>query len=136
MKALSIKQPWAWLLCKGFKDIENRDWKTTFRGRIYIHTSKSKSDMNKETLAFILRLLSNKQASELMLAYSRLTFGAIIGELNITGCMNLHPSPWFFGKYGFTVNEPTFYDEPIPCRGKLGFFTPELTKEIKCVKFI
>jgi len=127
-KALSFKQPWAWLMCKGFKDIENRDWRTKFRGRIYVHASKSQSDMDKETLAFILKRLSNRQASELMLVYSRLTFGAIIGEINITGCLDLHHSPWFFGKYGFTVSEPILYDEPIPCRGKLNFFTPELTQ--------
>ena len=37
MKALSIKQPWASLIAHGIKDIENRTWKTNFRGRIYIH---------------------------------------------------------------------------------------------------
>ena len=26
MKALSIRQPWAWLVCKGYKDIDNRTW--------------------------------------------------------------------------------------------------------------
>lgn len=26
MKALSFKQPWAWLICAGYKDVENRDW--------------------------------------------------------------------------------------------------------------
>lgn len=122
MKALSFKQPWAWLMCKSFKDIENRDWATRFRGRIYIHASKSKSDMGKETLAFILKRLTNRQASEFMLVYTQLTFGAIIGELDITSCVDLHPSPWFFGKYGFTVSNPVLYEKPIPYKGQLGFF--------------
>lgn len=39
MKALSIKQPWASLIAQGIKDIENRTWKTSYRGRIYIHAS-------------------------------------------------------------------------------------------------
>lgn len=30
--AISIRQPWAWLIANGFKDIENRDWATKFRG--------------------------------------------------------------------------------------------------------
>ena len=127
MKALSFKQPWAWLMCKGFKDIENRNWATRFRGRIYVHASKSKTDMDKETLAFILKRLSNRQASEFILAYNQLVFGAIIGELNIIGCMDLHPSPWFFGKYGFLVSEPVLYGTPIPCRGMLSFFEPKIT---------
>ncbi len=126
-KALSFKQPWAWLMCKGFKDIENRNWQTKFTGRIHVHASKSQSDMTKEILAFMLRNLTNKQAADFMLAYSQLEFGALIGELNITGCVDKHLSPWFFGKYGFTVSEPILYDEPISCRGQLNFFTPELT---------
>lgn len=39
MKALSIKQPWASLIAHGIKDIENRTWRTHFRGKIYIHAS-------------------------------------------------------------------------------------------------
>ncbi|HTV55212.1 MAG TPA: ASCH domain-containing protein, partial [Terriglobia bacterium] len=39
MKALSIRQPWAWLIVNGFKPIENRSWNTNFRGRILIHAS-------------------------------------------------------------------------------------------------
>ena len=27
MKVLSVKQPWAYLICSGIKDIENRTWK-------------------------------------------------------------------------------------------------------------
>jgi hypothetical protein len=40
MKALSIRQPWAWLILNAGKDIENRDWPTHFRGRFLIHASK------------------------------------------------------------------------------------------------
>ena len=31
MKALSIRQPWAWLILHAGKDIENRDWKPRIR---------------------------------------------------------------------------------------------------------
>lgn len=39
MRSLTIKQPWASLIVEGIKDIENRTWKTHFRGRIYVHAS-------------------------------------------------------------------------------------------------
>lgn len=39
MKALSIRQPWAWLILHGGKDIENRSWNTNFRGRFLIHAA-------------------------------------------------------------------------------------------------
>lgn len=39
MKAITIKQPWASLIVVGIKDVENRTWKTNFRGRVLIHAS-------------------------------------------------------------------------------------------------
>ena len=41
MKAISVKQPWASLIISGIKDIENRKWKTNYRGRVLIHASNS-----------------------------------------------------------------------------------------------
>jgi hypothetical protein len=127
--ALSIKQPWAWLICKGFKDVENRDWPTKFRGRIYVHSSLSKSEMTGEVIGWILERLNFGQAQQFKRAEydaSLLNLGAIIGEVNITGCVNHWSSPWFVGKWGFILANPVLYDKPIPCRGQLGFFKPNL----------
>jgi hypothetical protein len=40
MKALSIRQPYATLVCAGVKDVENRSWSTKYRGRLLIHASR------------------------------------------------------------------------------------------------
>ncbi len=45
VKCLSVQQPFARLIVyakeyPGGKDIENRDWETTFRGRLLVHTGK------------------------------------------------------------------------------------------------
>lgn len=37
-------------------------------------------------------------------------------------------SKWFFGAFGFVVKDGVLYDKPIPCRGKLGFFKPEMSE--------
>ena len=37
MKALSISQPWAWIILNCGKRIENRKWKTKIRGEFLIH---------------------------------------------------------------------------------------------------
>jgi hypothetical protein len=39
MKTLSIRQPYASLICRGIKTIENRSWDTTYRGKLLIHSS-------------------------------------------------------------------------------------------------
>ena len=44
MKTLSIRQPWASLIVEGFKDVENRSWRTPIRGEIAIHASASKTE--------------------------------------------------------------------------------------------
>ena len=56
--------------------------------------------------------------------------GAIIGEVDITGCEFYPPdelprlhSPWAMsGQYQFILANPVLYDKPIPCKGQLGFF--------------
>jgi len=37
MKTLSVRQPYASLVCYGIKTVENRTWKTDYRGRVLIH---------------------------------------------------------------------------------------------------
>ena len=39
VKVLSIKNPFAYLILQGGKDVENRTWTTDYRGRLYIHVS-------------------------------------------------------------------------------------------------
>jgi hypothetical protein len=37
VKALTLRQPWAWAAIYGGKDVENRRWKTRHRGPLLIH---------------------------------------------------------------------------------------------------
>ena len=37
LKVLVVRQPWAWLIVNGYKDIENRSWRTRYRGALLIH---------------------------------------------------------------------------------------------------
>ncbi len=131
--ALSIKQPWAWLICDGFKDIENRDWRigrkpgyhdTNFRielpCRIFVHAGKK---LDFEGLNYILE--RELPGHERIPMVETLDYGAIIGEVTITDCVTESKSPWFVGKYGFVLSDPVLYDKPVPCRGQLGFFKPD-----------
>ena len=38
-RCLTVKNPWAYLIVRGIKDVENRTWKTNYRGNVFIHTS-------------------------------------------------------------------------------------------------
>ncbi|MBE9001406.1 ASCH domain-containing protein [Nostoc sp. LEGE 12447] len=41
MKAISVRQPWAWAIIYALKDIENRGWPIHYRGDILIHAAKT-----------------------------------------------------------------------------------------------
>lgn len=132
MKALSIKQPWAWLICAGHKDIENRIWATSFRGRIYVHAGKEADCASGFRAAFnTLRILHDQSDANIIWrnfwALGQ-TYGAIIGEVDIMDCVTESESPWFVGPYGFILTNPTLYDKPIPCRGSLRFFEVEIER--------
>lgn len=40
VKALSVMQPWSWLIVTRHKPIENRSWRTRYRGPVAIHAGK------------------------------------------------------------------------------------------------
>jgi len=124
MKALSIRQPWAWLIVNGYKDIENRTWSTDFRGRVYVHAGKRvKQGDFPEQRAYI-------RESGLTLPEEP-PLGAIVGEVNIIDCVDTSCNPWFCGPYGFLLSSPIAYKKPIPYRGQLGFFSIEVRKLAK-----
>lgn len=134
MKALSIKQPWAWLYCApDLKDVENRTWPTDIRGRVLIHASLSQEDMGGMVLADIEYRMekSGKILGEIIdfitaFYAGDLDFGAIIGEVEIIDCVAKSNSPWFIGPFGFVRANPVLYKHPIPYKGQLGFFDVDI----------
>jgi hypothetical protein len=110
MKALSIRQPWAFLIIGGWKNIENRTWATAYRGRFLIHAGKQydgpKDDWDWPEI--------ERPPS--------FDMGGIVGEAEIVDCVTRSRSPWFCGPYGFIIRNA----RALPfraCRGALGFFT-------------
>ena len=53
---LSVRQPWASLIVSGFKSVENRSWKTDYRGTIAIHASGTYRDMTQEVDFLLARM--------------------------------------------------------------------------------
>ena len=120
--ALSIRQPWAWLVLKGYKPLENLNNLKNFRGTFLIHAGMkwdrtwfiNQNDKLRDLLAGIPMPIKNK-----------MNYGGIIGYATITGFIEKSDSPWFVGKYGLLIKNPK--QLPFtPCKGKLSFFYPEI----------
>ena len=128
MKALSIRQPWAWLICAGYKDIENRNFDAPRIGRIYVHAGEKVDNEG------AIWLWENKERlgiqgciDEWVNICNTWKQGAIIGEIDIEYVTSHHDSLWFVGPFGYVLKNPVLYEVQIPCKGKLGFFEPDLS---------
>jgi len=51
MKAITIQQPWAEMIARGLKRVENRTWRTSHRGPLAIHAGKSMATLDRENAA-------------------------------------------------------------------------------------
>lgn len=142
MKALSIKQPWASLIAYGIKDIENRTWKTNFRGRIYIHASGTGVKDKFSALTKEQRFEAETHPKDFnVLYFDDLPKSAIIGEVDIIDCVINHESIWsehvkpddqllkdVLGIdpkpiYNWVLENAVLYDEPIlNVKGKLSLW--------------
>lgn len=125
MKALSIRQPWADAIIWHGKDVENRSWRTDFRGPVLIHAAKAWGPQERADLAFVEDMTATKLED-----VDRPLLGGIVGQAEIVDCVEEMESRWFFGRYGFVLRNA----EPLPfqpCKGRLGFFTPDFTETPK-----
>lgn len=134
MKALSINQPWAWLIVNGHKGVENRDWDTNFRGEFYIHAGKKYDDS-------VAGFLAQKFPHIILPPKSEIPMGGIVGTARLINVVHEKyydlladkDKPWFFGSFGFILDEQKPCDL-MPCKGQLGFFTPDFNSKYREAK--
>lgn len=113
MKVLTIRQPWAWAIIHAGKDIENRTWRTHYRGPLLIHAgAKVEADPDWP------RRVSRP-------AHEELERGAIIGVVDLVDVVEKSRSKWFQGPFGLVLRNPRALSRPLSCKGRLGLW--ELT---------
>ena len=103
MRAITIKQPWAYLIAAGIKDIENRTWKCPEKyigKRVLIHASAKPFAngkcishwLNEEQYRFVaFTTPPNQQLDTCFLDHHN---SAIIGSVEIIDCVTNHSSIW------------------------------------------
>ncbi len=147
-KVLSVKQPWAYLICSGIKDIENRTWKCPQKyigQRVLIHASGAKAQFHFSNAHYEKFRELNEKFRELNMRrwYDNDFYkSAIIGSVEIVDCVINHSSiwaerakkdPWYeyiHSKrqetrqvYNWVLANPILFEKPIfGVNGKLGFW--------------
>lgn len=130
MRALTIKAVYAELIACDLKDVENRSkrWPSTLPLPCTIELHAGKKD-GREQGHELEDILTPEQLDQLTpkiraaLDRSRLTYGAVIGRIEIVGCVQDSSSAWALPEmYHWIIGEVERYPEPIPYRGQLGLW--------------
>ena len=124
--AVSVQQPWAWLIINGFKDVENRTWTLPGRyvgARVLIHASARPGF----SLAAAREILEEIHALHglpggLCFPEQGRESGGIIGLVDFAYSTRDHVSPWCAAgqcHWRIASARPLPF---FPCKGQLGFF--------------
>lgn len=118
MKALSVRQPWAYAIIHSTKDVENRGWPIHYRGDILIHAAKTCTKKEYQlSIEFCQRL------GVFIPELTSLRRGQIIGIVTIVDCQfSQVESGWGMPEqYHWHLENPREIT-PIPYIGRLGIF--------------
>jgi hypothetical protein len=143
VKALTVRQPYAWAIAAGAKTIENRSRPTKHRGPLAIHAGAAWSyiggvdDNVLDELYEWMTPTQREQAEDGIDpdAFPALfTFRAVIATVDVVGCHRAYGCclPW--GQQG-EPDDPTYHwvlanahkpDVPVPAKGRLGLWAIDL----------
>ncbi len=118
MLAISVSQPWSWLICHAAeypngKDVENRGWNTHYRGSIAIHAPLKVDEafFLDQGLRYTAWAELPKGALEYAPAYRRdYKRGGIVGVAELIDVVKESDSPWFVGPFGWVLRDA----RPVP----------------------
>lgn len=101
--ALSLRQPWAWMVTRGSKDVENRVWRQGRLGRFLIHASKTMTRREYDEAVAFAAVVS----VDAIPPREELQFGGIVGVATHVG-LPLMPAfsrqRWHMGgQYGYVL---------------------------------
>ena len=136
MRALTICQPYAELIRRGEKRVENRRWETSYRGLLLIHAGKSR-----QWLDLSADGLRDEQHD---IPLNEMDFGAIVAVADLMACLSLRSIRWVAdhvqseppfgwvathehteGPFCWVLENIRSLEEPIPCNGKQGLWIPD-----------
>lgn len=123
-KTLSVQEPFALLEVMGIKDIENRVWKTDYRGRIYIHACARKTGKLKYQLTDSQKSVVSGYPIVKSLLNEDVMYSAIIGHVDLIDIVEDSKSIWALeDHYHWMLGNPVMYENPvINVKGNLGFW--------------
>ena len=126
-RALSVRQPWAWLIVNGYKDIENRSWeppKDVLGKRLLIHAGRAVVE-DADYVEF-----KNTCKKHKIVNYPKspenFDYGAVIGSVTVEGFAMNSSSDWASEGSVHWMLKGAKKMKPKIARGQLGIFSVDL----------
>lgn len=116
MKALSVTQPWASIICTGLKDVENRQWQASQApGRILIHATSAKVPGKWEDYpSEYVSMVKNGRLMGQFPEYKDMPIGAIIGYVDCYQIVKDSDSIWAQPDcFHWCLRDAHLFDQPI-----------------------
>lgn len=123
VKCLSVCQPWAWAIIFGRKRIENRARRTTYRGPILIHASRSQSYFRDHPDVEWWRNSATPPMPDLP-NLDQLDYGMAIGVIDVVDCVpyeDVKDRPFAIGPWCWLLQSPRWI-VPFPLKGNVSLF--------------
>jgi hypothetical protein len=117
MLGLTLWRPWDQAILYGGKRIENRTWRpweNIIDQRIALHAGL-KYDIEGARSMCASGLYDPPAPSESIA-------GVIVGTAIVTGYVRESDDPWFFGPYGWLLEDVVALEAPVICRGAQGLW--------------
>jgi hypothetical protein len=146
-RCLSVTQPFAHLIIHGaagvYKCVENRSKPVKYKGRLFIHASKTGGpERAAKSLAFLVATARHIKDDKLARALASvdadaMSFGAILGSVTLTDCVAYDPDEddicdvfpdddgsdfWADGPFCLLLDDPRPLARPVPCKGALSLW--------------
>lgn len=131
MMALTFHQPWASAIARGIKIVENRVWRSDFRGPLAIHAGKSMDTIKELRLAADAGACDEVGLERLapLEPFESLRFGSLLGVVEVVDWVrysmnlaDLEDDPFASGPWCAKLVGARMAVYPKPWRGQQGLF--------------
>ena len=116
--ALTVRQPWAWAIGAGVKDVENRVWSTSHRGWLCIHASSTLADATEVTRCVHLLAAAGVDAP----ATAQLATSAVVAVVYVEDVLPPEQplaSDWARpASFHWLLKHAQLLKAPVPCAGQ------------------
>lgn len=140
VRAITVKQPWAWAIAHGGKTVENRSQGTRYRGTLLIHAGKAWSQRGEydHRVRDAWRLEHPELAGAIGIFDLHVPAGSVVAVAQL---VDSHPDagccrPWGESSYTeaggrertdvhhLVLEDVLALERPVPARGALGLWRP------------